>query len=49
MEFIMIFIFIFAGLFLLNIFTSIWAYRDSLNMGNSKEYHLFYCGYLQRH
>ncbi|KUO62558.1 MAG: hypothetical protein APF84_02075 [Gracilibacter sp. BRH_c7a] len=24
--------------FLLNIFTSIWAYRDSLNKGNSKEY-----------
>lgn len=25
-------------LFLLNIFTSIWAYRDSLRRGNSKEY-----------
>ena len=24
--------------FLLNIFTSIWAYRDSINKGNSKEY-----------
>lgn len=25
-------------LFLLNIITSIWAYRDSLRKGNSKEY-----------
>jgi hypothetical protein len=31
---------IFFGLFLfaLNIITSIWAYRDSLRKGNSKEY-----------
>ncbi|ADU29231.1 PLDc N-terminal domain-containing protein [Evansella cellulosilytica] len=27
-------------LFLLNILTSIWAYRDSLRRGNSKEYSL---------
>ena len=32
------FLFIMLGLFLLNIFTSIWAYRDSLRHGNSKEY-----------
>ncbi|MGP4073680.1 PLDc N-terminal domain-containing protein [Piscibacillus sp. B03] len=25
-------------LFLLNILTSIWAYRDSIRKGNSKEY-----------
>ncbi|SET92796.1 hypothetical protein SAMN05421676_11134 [Salinibacillus kushneri] len=25
-------------LFILNIFTSIWAYRDSIRKGNSKEY-----------
>ncbi|MBO8155461.1 MAG: PLDc N-terminal domain-containing protein [Bacillaceae bacterium] len=36
------FIFIFIGLFLLflNVITSIWAYRDSLNKGHSKEYAL---------
>ncbi|MCM3716434.1 PLDc N-terminal domain-containing protein [Alkalihalobacillus oceani] len=28
------------GGFLLNLFTSIWCYRDSLNQGNSKEYSL---------
>ncbi|WP_306454109.1 PLDc N-terminal domain-containing protein [Evansella halocellulosilytica] len=28
------------GLLLLNIFTSIWAYRDSLRHGQSKEYSL---------
>jgi len=26
------------GLFILNIVTSIWAYRDSLRKGHSKEY-----------
>lgn len=35
-----IFIFISLGLLLLNIFTSIWAYRDALRRGNSKEYAL---------
>lgn len=35
---IMIFIFFAIILFLLNIFTSVWAYRDSLRNGNSKEY-----------
>lgn len=30
--------FILIAGFLLNIFTSIWAYRDSLEKGNSKEY-----------
>ncbi|SDH42947.1 Phospholipase_D-nuclease N-terminal [Alteribacillus persepolensis] len=34
-----IFLFI-GGLFLLNIFTSIWAYRDAIHKGNSKEYAL---------
>lgn len=33
-----IFIIIGIGLFLLNIITSIWAYRDALRKGNSKEY-----------
>jgi hypothetical protein len=33
-----IFIIISLGLLLLNIVTSIWAYRDSLRRGNSKEY-----------
>ncbi len=35
-------IFIFFGLliFLINIITSIWAYRDSLKKGKSKEYAL---------
>ncbi|MGM8215273.1 PLDc N-terminal domain-containing protein [Bacillaceae bacterium W0354] len=35
-----IFLFLFFGLILLllNIITSIWAYRDSLRKGNSKEY-----------
>ncbi|WP_078429142.1 PLDc N-terminal domain-containing protein [Alkalihalobacterium alkalinitrilicum] len=33
--FILIFI---IGIFLLNIFTSIWAYRDAISKGNSKEY-----------
>ncbi|MET3507812.1 PLDc N-terminal domain-containing protein [Halalkalibacter oceani] len=28
------------GGFLLNLFTSIWCYRDSLNQRNSKEYSL---------
>ncbi|MEB1805825.1 MAG: PLDc N-terminal domain-containing protein [Bacillaceae bacterium] len=34
---VLLFIF---GLFLLNIFTSIWAYRDAISNGNSKEYAL---------
>lgn len=36
--FFFVFIFLGIGLFLLNIITSIWAYRDSLRRGNSKEY-----------
>ncbi|WP_216830541.1 PLDc N-terminal domain-containing protein [Alkalihalobacterium elongatum] len=38
-AFSVILFFIF-GLFLLNIFTSIWAYRDAISNGNSKEYAL---------
>nr|WP_246593631.1 PLDc N-terminal domain-containing protein [Evansella tamaricis] len=30
--------FLAAVLFILNVVTSIWAYRDSLQKGNSKEY-----------
>ncbi|SFF02033.1 Phospholipase_D-nuclease N-terminal [Alteribacillus iranensis] len=37
---IFIMLFFIVGLFLLNIITSIWAYRDSINKGNSKEYAL---------
>ncbi|MBM7572206.1 hypothetical protein [Aquibacillus albus] len=35
-----IFLFLFFGLilFLLNVITSIWAYKDSLKKGKSKEY-----------
>ncbi|MFV8828165.1 PLDc N-terminal domain-containing protein [Alkalihalobacterium sp. APHAB7] len=33
-------LFFIFGLFLLNIFTSIWAYRDAISNGNSKEYAL---------
>jgi hypothetical protein len=33
-----IFFFIFIGGFILNLITSIWAYRDALRKGNSKEY-----------
>ncbi|MFB4165823.1 PLDc N-terminal domain-containing protein [Alteribacillus sp. JSM 102045] len=29
-----------AGIFLLNIITSVWAYRDSIRKGNSKEFAL---------
>ncbi len=36
---IFIFIIIFGGL-ILNVITSIWAYRDSLARGNTKEYSL---------
>ena len=38
----MFFIFLFSGvfLFILNIVTSIWAYRDALRKGKSKEYSL---------
>lgn len=32
--------FFIVGLFLLNIVTSIWAYRDAIRKGNSKEYAL---------
>jgi hypothetical protein len=35
---IFIFMLFGLGLFILNIVTSIWAYRDSLRNGNSKEY-----------
>ncbi|RXT06596.1 PLDc N-terminal domain-containing protein [Ammoniphilus sp. CFH 90114] len=31
-------LFIMAAFFIFNIVTSIWAYRDSLRKGNSKEY-----------
>lgn len=34
-----ILLFVLGG-FLLNLLTSIWCYRDSLNQGNSKEYSL---------
>jgi heme/copper-type cytochrome/quinol oxidase subunit 2 len=33
-----IFFIVFVGGFILNILTSIWAYRDALRKGNSKEY-----------
>lgn len=33
-----VFAFIAIGLFILNIATSIWAYRDAIRRGNSKEY-----------
>ncbi len=33
-----LFLLIGAGLIILNIVTSIWAYRDSIRLGNSKEY-----------
>lgn len=33
-----IMLFIMAAFFIFNIVTSIWAYRDSLRKGNSKEY-----------
>ncbi|OEF97629.1 hypothetical protein BHF68_14630 [Desulfuribacillus alkaliarsenatis] len=36
-SFVIIFIF---GIILLNILTSIWAYRDAIRKGNSKEYAL---------
>jgi pilus assembly protein TadC len=41
MDTMMIFpivIFVFLLGFILNIVTSVWAYRDSLRKGNSKEY-----------
>jgi heme/copper-type cytochrome/quinol oxidase subunit 2 len=34
----LIFFIVFVGGFILNILTSIWAYRDALRKGNSKEY-----------
>ncbi|WP_096201689.1 PLDc N-terminal domain-containing protein [Bacillus sp. FJAT-45350] len=37
-SFILLFLFFGLGIFLLNILTSIWAYRDSIRKGNSKEY-----------
>ncbi|MCE7792249.1 DUF4281 domain-containing protein [Salipaludibacillus sp. CUR1] len=36
--FLMLILLFGLGVFLLNIFTSIWAYRDSLRKGNSKEF-----------
>ena len=36
--FMMIFVFLIFGGLILNVITSIWAYRDSLRKGNSKEY-----------
>ncbi|MFA9559264.1 PLDc N-terminal domain-containing protein [Evansella sp. AB-rgal1] len=36
--FLFLFLLIGLGLFILNIVTSIWAYRDSLRHGNSKEF-----------
>ncbi|WP_025028054.1 PLDc N-terminal domain-containing protein [Caldalkalibacillus mannanilyticus] len=38
LVFIIVFLFFGLGLLLLNIITSIWAYRDSLRKGHSKEY-----------
>ncbi|PKR78461.1 hypothetical protein CEY16_01505 [Halalkalibacillus sediminis] len=38
MEIIGLFLLFGLILILLNIFTSIWAYRDSIRKGNSKEY-----------
>ena len=35
-----IMIFVMIGLFLLNIVTSVWAYRDAQKKGKSKEYAL---------
>ncbi|UCZ55243.1 PLDc N-terminal domain-containing protein [Bacillus shivajii] len=36
----LLFIFFALGLFLINIFTSIWAYRDARRLGHSSEYSL---------
>ncbi|SDN71851.1 PLDc N-terminal domain-containing protein [Alkalicoccus daliensis] len=36
--FLVIVLLFFALIFILNIITSIWAYRDSLRKGNSKEF-----------
>lgn len=36
--FVAMFLLISFGLLLLNVITSIWAYRDALRKGNSKEY-----------
>lgn len=38
MIFLLVFLLFGFGLLLLNIITSIWAYRDSLRKGHSKEY-----------
>lgn len=35
---ILVFLLFMALIFILNIITSIWAYRDSLRKGNSKEF-----------
>lgn len=35
---IFIVLFIIVSVFIINILTSIWAYRDSLRKGNSKEF-----------
>ncbi|MBO8163437.1 MAG: PLDc N-terminal domain-containing protein [Brevibacillus sp.] len=37
---ILFWLFFLLALFVLNIVTSIWAYRDALRKGNSKEYAL---------
>ncbi|MFC5713255.1 PLDc N-terminal domain-containing protein [Thalassorhabdus alkalitolerans] len=36
----LVFLFFTVGVFLLNILTSVWAYRDAVRKGNSKEYAL---------
>ncbi|SEQ54290.1 hypothetical protein [Piscibacillus halophilus] len=38
MEIFAGFLFFILLLFILNIVTSVWAYRDSIRKGNSKEY-----------
>lgn len=41
MSFVFLFILFFSlGILILNVVTSIWAYRDSISKGNSKEYAL---------
>ncbi|MBM7097730.1 PLDc N-terminal domain-containing protein [Bacillus sp. H-16] len=40
LSFFLIPILVILFIFLLNIITSIWAYRDALRNGNSKEYSL---------
>ena len=39
-ELLFVFFFLIVILFVLNIITSVWAYRDSIQKGKSKEYAL---------